>query len=164
MSKRIAVYPGSFDPVTNGHVDIVERASTTFDKVIMGVLVNRNKKPVFSPEERVELIRESVKHLPNVSVDCFSGLLVDFMRKNEIKVAIRGLRAVSDLEYEFQLAHTNQLLYPEMETVFFMPNVNYVYLSSTTVREVASHGAELSGCVPPCVAKALKEKFKNSAL
>ncbi|MDD4005530.1 MAG: pantetheine-phosphate adenylyltransferase [Elusimicrobiaceae bacterium] len=161
MKKRIAVYPGSFDPVTNGHVDIIERACKNFDSVIVGVLINRHKKPVFSPDERAEMIRKSLKHLPNVTVDCFSGLLVDFMRRNNITVAIRGLRAVSDLEYEFQLAHTNRLLYPEMETVFLMPNVNYVYLSSTTVREVASHGAELTGCVPPCVADALREKFKN---
>lgn len=162
MNKRIAVYPGSFDPITNGHVDIVERACKNFDSVVVGVLVNRSKKPVFSSEERVKLISESLAHLPNVKVDCFSGLLVEYMRQNGISVAIRGLRAVSDLEYEFQLAHTNRLLYPEMETVFLMPNVNYVYLSSSTVREVASHGGELTGCVPAVVAKALREKFKNN--
>jgi pantetheine-phosphate adenylyltransferase len=160
MTVRKAVYPGSFDPITNGHIDIIERACKSFDEVTVAVLVNRGKTPVFSAEERAALIRESLKDIPNARVDCFSGLLVDYMKANDIRVAIRGLRAVSDLEYEFQLAHTNRLLYPEMETGFLMPNVNYVYLSSSTVREVASHGGEIAGCIPACVAKALRKKFQ----
>ncbi|HOX22416.1 MAG TPA: pantetheine-phosphate adenylyltransferase [Elusimicrobiales bacterium] len=156
--KRIAVYPGSFDPVTNGHMDIIRRASGIFSEVVVAVLHNRGKKPLFTPEERLALIRANVKNLPNVRVDSFSGLLADYMKKNNISVAIRGLRAVSDLEYEFQIAHTNRSLYKKMETVFLMPSDKYVYLSSSMVREVASLGGNLSEYIPANVAKALAQK------
>jgi len=159
MLQKTAVYPGSFDPLTNGHLDIIRRASDIFGEVVVSVLMNRHKTALFSQEERMELIKEAVKPWPNVRVDLFSGLLVDYMRKNNITVAIRGLRAVSDLEYEFQIAHTNRTLYPDMETVFLMPGENYVYLTSSTVREVASLGGALDTFVPPHVAKALRAKF-----
>jgi len=159
VKKRIAVYPGSFDPVTNGHIDIIRRACTFFDEVIVAVLANRSKTPIFTVEERLELLRQSIKGIKGARVDSFSGLLVEYMRKNDIRVAVRGLRAVSDLEYEFQLAHTNRTLNPDMETIFLMPGVNYVYLTSSTVREVASHGSMLSTYVPVPVAKALRRKF-----
>lgn len=159
MKQKIAVYPGSFDPITKGHIDIIKRACSVFDKVVVAVLSNRNKKPLFDEKERIGLIKEAVKEFENVEVDNFSGLLVDYMKKHAISVAIRGLRAVSDLDYEFQLAHTNRSLYPEMETVFFMPNAKYVYLSSSVVREVASLGGELNDYLPANVCKALKEKI-----
>ncbi|MDD2772238.1 MAG: pantetheine-phosphate adenylyltransferase [Elusimicrobiales bacterium] len=161
MKHRRAVYPGSFDPVTNGHVDIIRRASALFDELVVAVLLNRGKTPLFSTEERLDMLRKSVAGWRNVRVDSFSGLMVDYMRKNDMAVAIRGLRAVSDLEYEFQLAHTNRTLYPEMETVFLMPGENYVYLTSTTVREVASLGGELGTQVPRHVSLALRKKFSE---
>jgi len=157
--KRIALYPGSFDPVTNGHIDIIRRACGIFDEVVVGLLVNRNKKPTFTADERMALLREAIKDIPNARVDSFTGLLVEYMKNNDLHVAIRGLRAVSDLEYEFQLAHTNRTLSPGMETVFLMPSSNYVYLNSSTVREVASLGGDLKGFVPPHVEKALREKY-----
>lgn len=161
MKQKIAVYPGSFDPVTKGHIDIIKRAGGVFDKVVVAVLSNRDKKSLFTKEERIELIKESVRGLENVEVNSFSGLLVDYMKSRGINIAIRGLRAVSDLDYEFQLAHTNRSLYPEMETVFFMPNAEYVYLSSSMVREVASFGGKPDEYLPANVSKALKEKFKS---
>jgi pantetheine-phosphate adenylyltransferase len=139
----------------------MRRASAIFDEVIVAVLVNRSKTGLFTPQERQDFIHRSVADIKNVRVDSFNGLLVDYMRQREITTAIRGLRAVSDLEYEFQLAHTNRMLYPEMETVFLMPSVNYVYLSSTTVREVAMLGGELDFGVPAHVEKALREKYKK---
>ncbi len=161
MSRKLAVYPGSFDPVTYGHIDIIRRASAIFDEVIVAVLANRSKTALFTPQERQGFIEQSVSDIANVRVDSFSGLLVDYMKQHQSTTAIRGLRAVSDLEYEFQLAHTNRTLYPEMETVFLMPGVNYVYLSSTTVREVAMLGGALDFGVPPQVEKALREKFRK---
>ncbi|MFA5160616.1 MAG: pantetheine-phosphate adenylyltransferase [Elusimicrobiales bacterium] len=159
MRRKIAVYPGSFDPVTNGHMDIIRRASGIFSEIAVAVLVNPHKTALFDRAERMDMLQRAVTPWPNVRVDAFSGLLVDYMRANGITVAIRGLRAVSDLEYEFQLAHTNRILYPEMETVFLMPGENYVYLTSSTVREVASLGGSLDSCVPAHVAQALKNKF-----
>ncbi|HUT85472.1 MAG TPA: pantetheine-phosphate adenylyltransferase [Elusimicrobiales bacterium] len=159
MKKKIAIYPGSFDPVTNGHIDIIKRAVGIFDEVIVSVLSNREKKPLFTTEERMEMIKEAVKAIANVSVGSFSGLLVDYMKKHNSNVAIRGLRAVSDLDYEFQIAHINRELYPEMETVFFMPNAKYVYLSSSIVREAASFGGDLSKHLPANVKQALEKKF-----
>jgi pantetheine-phosphate adenylyltransferase len=160
MKKKIAVYPGSFDPITNGHIDIIKRAGAMFDKVIVAVLSNRGKKPLFTTIERIELIKQSIKDFKNVSVDSFSGLLVDYMKSRKINVAIRGLRAVSDLDYEFQLANINRTLYKNMETVFFMPSAGFVYLSSSIVREAASHGGNLNKYLPAHVSKALKNKFK----
>jgi len=159
--KRIAVYPGSFDPITLGHIDIIRRACDIFDEVIVAVLVNRGKTPLFTSEERMVLIKESISEFKNARVDSFSGLLVDYMKAHNSTVAIRGLRAVSDLEYEFQLAHTNRTLYPDMETVFLMPGENYVYVTSTIVREVASLGGNLDSHVPHHVSEALKRRFKE---
>jgi len=159
VKKQKAVYPGSFDPVTNGHMDIIRRAARIFGEVTVAVLENREKSPLFSTEERKALLKKSVAGIPNVKVESFCGLLADYMKKKRARVAIRGLRAVSDLEYEFQLGHTNRSLYPEMETVFLMPSAVYVYLSSSTVREVAALGGSLKGCVPAHVMTALKRKF-----
>jgi len=159
---RKAVYPGSFDPVTLGHLDIIKRAAEMFDGVVVAVLENRGKTPLFSVQERMEQLRRAVKPYRNVEVDSFSGLLVEYLRRRDIRVAIRGLRAVSDLEYEFQLAHVNRKLYPRMETVFLMPGEKYVYLTSTIVREVASLGGKLHSHVPPAVAAALRKKFKSA--
>jgi len=159
--KNIAVYPGSFDPVTNGHLDIIKRASCMFDHVIVAVLVNSNKKPVFSVQERLEHLKESTKDIPNVEVTSFNGLLVDFMRSRKATIAIRGLRAVSDFEYEFQLAHTNRALYSEMETVFLMPSARYTYLTSTMVKEAYSLGGRLKDVMPAVAEKALIKKYSG---
>ncbi len=146
--KRIAVYPGSFDPITNGHIDIIRRSSRTFDKVYVAVLVNSSKKPLFSIEERMDFIKRVTKDLDNVEVDTFSGLLVDYMRKKEAGIIIKGLRAVSDFEYEFQMALMNHKLSKDIETLFMMTSARYQYLSSSIVKEVARHGGCLDGLVP----------------
>ncbi|MDR1683932.1 MAG: pantetheine-phosphate adenylyltransferase [Elusimicrobiota bacterium] len=159
--KNTAVYPGTFDPVTNGHLDIIKRASEMFDTVIVAVLINRTKKPVFTTQERAAQIKACVKNFKNVKVDSFDGLLADYMRRKKAKVAIRGLRAVSDLEYEFQLAHTNRGLNKDMETVFLMPSAQYTYLTSTMVREVYGHGGKMQGMVPPRVERALLKLYKK---
>ncbi len=146
--KRIAVYPGSFDPVTNGHIDIIRRSSRTFDKVYVAVLVNSAKKPLFSIEQRMEWIRKVTQGLDNVEVDTFSGLLVDYMREKGAGIIIKGLRAVSDFEYEFQMALMNHKLSKDIETLFMMTSAKYQYLSSSIVKEVARHGGCLDGLVP----------------
>ena len=161
MRKRIAVYPGSFDPVTFGHLDIIDRASKIFDRLIVGVFVNSSKKPMFTVAERVEMLKESVKGMRNVSIDCFEGLLVDYVRKKRTNVVIRGLRAVSDLEHEFQIAGMNRTLYREIETVFFMPRQRYSYLSSSVVRDIAHFNGDVSRLAPACVVKAIKERNKG---
>lgn len=158
MKKRIAVYPGSFDPVTYGHLDIIERAAKIFDHVIVSVFVHSAKKHLFTLEERVAMLRTALKGKKNVSVDCFEGLLVDFVKKKRTSVVIRGLRAISDLEYEFQVAAVNRTLYPEVETVFFMPRQRYTYLSSSVVRDIAYFKGDVSKLVPPHVAKAIAAK------
>lgn len=157
----IAVYPGSFDPVTNGHLDIISRGAKVFDKVIVAVLHNRNKVPLFSVEERLELLRCATKDFPNVEVDHFNGLLVDYIREKKAQTIIRGLRAVSDFEYEMQAASINRKLDPSVETFFMMTNNQYSYLSSSIVKEVAKFGGNVSDIVPPEVAIALQEKFQN---
>lgn len=157
----IAVYPGSFDPVTNGHLDIIIRGAKVFDKVIVAVLHNRNKVPLFSVEERLELLRSATHNIPNVEVDHFNGLLVDYIRKKNARTIIRGLRAVSDFEYEMQAASINRKLDPSVETFFMMTNNQYSYLSSSIVKEVAKYGANVSDIVPLEVAKALQKKFSN---
>ncbi len=159
--KNTAVYPGTFDPVTNGHLDIIKRASFMFDNVIVAVLINQSKKPIFSVQERIEHLKESTKDIKNVEVTSFEGLLVDFMRANDAKVAIRGLRAVSDFEYEFQLAHTNRALYNEMETVFLMPSAKYTYLTSSMVREAYSLGGKLKDVMPAIAEEALIKKYSK---
>lgn len=159
VSMRIAVCPGSFDPVTNGHLDIVRRGATIFDKVIVAILTNSKKQPLFSVEERLALLREATAELENVEVDAFSGLLVDYMRRKQARVLLKGLRAVSDFEYEMQMAAVNQKLAPDVETFFMMTNPRYSYLSSSIVKEVASYHAPLADLVPPPVEQALRAKF-----
>ncbi len=159
MEKRIAVYPGSFDPITNGHLDIILRGLDIFDHLIVAVAHNTNKQGLFTMEERLALIRETVRDYPQVKVDAFSGLLVNYMTKQGAGVVLRGLRAVSDFENEFQLAQMNHTMCPNMETLFMMTSVSYAYLSSSIVKEVASMGGCVEAFVPPCVQGALKKKF-----
>ncbi|MBI3195457.1 MAG: pantetheine-phosphate adenylyltransferase [Ignavibacteriae bacterium] len=159
--KIISIYPGTFDPITNGHLDIIERAAEIFSEVIIAVAQNSTKNPLFTDEERLELIRASVKHLKNIRVDCFEGLLVAYAKKKKASVVVRGLRAVSDFEYEFQMALTNRKLAGKLTTVFLMPHEKYTYLSSSLVREIAQHGGDVSGFVPAIVLKKLKKKFKR---
>lgn len=159
--KRKAVYPGSFDPITRGHIDIIERASNMFDEVYIGVLININKNPLFSTEDRVEMVKESVAHLPNVKVVSFNGLLVDFAKQNKISFIVRGLRAVTDFEYELQIAQTNRILNPEVDTVFLTSNTEYSYISSSSVREIASFGGDFSKLVTKNVEKKTKARIKE---
>ena len=156
-----AVYPGSFDPVTNGHLDVISRGAELFDKVIVGVLHNSTKSPLFSVEERVRILNEATKDLTNVEIVAFSGLSVDFARQCKAKVIIRGLRAITDFEYEIQMSQTNHKLEPEVETMFLTTNLKYSYLSSTIVREVAAFGGDISQFVPETVAKSIKEKMSQ---
>ena len=154
-----AIYPGSFDPVTYGHLDIIERASKVVDELIIGVLVNSAKNPLFTREERVRLIEETTKHLSNVKVETFEGLTIDFARTNGANLIIRGLRAVTDFETEMQIAQTNHSLNEDIDTIFFTTSLEYAFLSSTIVKEVAHYGSDVSKMVPPAVADALREKF-----
>jgi len=157
MSKRIAVYPGSFDPIHNGHLDIIERCRPVFDEVVVAVLFNEGKKPLFTVEERIESIREMVD--PAIRVESFSGLLVDFMDKVGARAVVRGLRAVSDFEYELQMALMNRRLNPRVETVFMMPKEDYIYLSSRLVKEVFALGGNLTGLVPEPVIVRLRDRL-----
>jgi len=161
MNVSVYVYPGSFDPITNGHMDIIERASKLCDKLIVAVLVNRSKTPVFSLEERVDLIKCSVKHLHNVEVESFSGLLIDYMNEKKAKVIIKGLRAVSDFEYELQMALLNKNLDSDIETLFMMTNINYSFLSSSSVRELATHKGSIDGLVPDCIKERVIKRFSG---
>ncbi|MBO8153233.1 pantetheine-phosphate adenylyltransferase [Thermovirga sp.] len=154
-----AMYPGSFDPITNGHIYIAERAASIFDELVVGVLINKNKKYTFSIEERESMTREALSHLPNVKVKSFDGLLVDFMRAERSRVIIRGLRALSDFEYEFQLALMNRQLAPEIETFFIVTDAKYSYLSSRVVKEVFHFGGSIKDMVPPGVFRRLRERF-----
>lgn len=156
--ERIAVYPGSFDPVTYGHLDIIHRAARQYDRIIVAVLNNTSKNPMFSVEERKDLLREVTKDLPNVEVDSFRDLLVRFMRMKNASVIIRGIRSVTDFEYELQLASTNQMLDDGIDTVFMMTHPKYSYLSSSIVKEIANFQGEVSKMVPPEVEKRLREK------
>lgn len=160
MSK--AVYPGSFDPFTNGHLDVTERTAAIFDEVIVAILINPDKHAMFSVEERTEMTREAVAHLPNVTVKSFEGLLVDFMRNERCRVIIRGLRALSDFEYEFQIAQLNRQLAPENETFFVVTSAQYSYLSSRSVKEVSGFGGDISDFVPPCVLRRMNERKASS--
>jgi pantetheine-phosphate adenylyltransferase len=155
---RIAIYPGSFDPLTNGHVDIIERGARIFDKIIVAILANVEKTPLFSESERVELIREVFKAAPNVQVDTFDGLLVDYAQRKHASVLVRGLRAVSDFEYEFQMALMNRHLAPGIETVFMMPAEQYTYISSRLIKEVFMLNGQIDGLVPPIVEERLHAK------
>lgn len=156
---KVAVYPGSFDPFTNGHLDIVQRAAKQFDKLIVAVLNNTSKNPLFTLEERMELLREVTADIPNVEVDGFRDLLINYMAEKNANVIVRGLRAVSDFEYELQLASANQKLRPEVETFFMMTNPQYSFLSSSIVKEIAKFHGEVTDLVPPSIEKALKEKY-----
>ena len=155
----IAVYPGSFDPVTNGHLDIIERAAVIFDKVYVAILQNSSKHPLFSAKEREELIRRVTTHIPNIEVVSFDGLLVDFMRQKEARVIVKGLRAISDFEYEFQMALTNSKLAPEVETMFMMTRAENQYLSSSIVKEVAKYHQSLDGMVPKEIHSVIYDKI-----
>lgn len=155
---KVAIYPGSFDPVTNGHIDVIERAAGLFDKVIVAVIRNPEKKPQFSLEKRVDMLEKSLARYNNVSVESFDGLLVNYVRKKGANVIVRGLRAVSDFDYEFQMALTNRKMAPEIETVFFMTDYKYSYLSSSFVRQIARLGGDISELVPGPVAEKLKEE------
>ncbi|EIW00529.1 pantetheine-phosphate adenylyltransferase [Thermoanaerobacter siderophilus] len=156
---KTAIYPGSFDPVTYGHIDIIKRGALLFDKLIVAVLLNPIKKPLFSIEERIELLKVTTKNIPNVQIDYFDGLLVDYAKKVRAGVIIRGLRMVSDFEYEFQMALINKKLDPSIETVFLMTNEQYSYLSSSAVKEIAQFRGGFSKFVPEIVAQKLKEKL-----
>ena len=156
---QIGIYPGSFDPITNGHLDIIERASRICDKVIVAVLKNTNKNPMFTLEERVALIEEVVAPFGNVTVECFSGLLVDYAKQHNANVIIKGLRAVSDFEYEFQMALMNRKLSPDVETIFLMTSSKNSYLSSSIVKEVAKFGGCIEGLVPQNIKEAILKKI-----
>ncbi len=156
-----AVYPGSFDPVTYGHLDIIRRAATLFDEVIVGVIANPRKIPAFTMEERKEMLEEVTRGLKNVRIELFSGLLVDFVRAQGAKVIIRGLRAISDFEYEMQLAFTNKSLAPDIETMFLLTNMNYAYINSGLVKEIASLGGKLEDLVPEIVETYLRRRFSK---
>ncbi|MEE1227498.1 MAG: pantetheine-phosphate adenylyltransferase [Lachnospiraceae bacterium] len=156
-----AIYPGSFDPVTYGHIDVIRRASRIFDRVVIGVLYNKTKKPVFSVEEKIDMIQEVTKDLDNIEVVAFGGLLVDFCKKIDANVIVRGIRAVSDFEYELMMAQTNHKLDKGIETMFFATNAKYSFLSSSTVRELAYFGGDISSFVPPYVEQKTLAKFKE---
>lgn len=161
---RTALYPGSFDPLTNGHLDILQRAVKMFDRVIVTVAVNNRKSAVFSGEERVQLIRESIggyDWADRVDVEQFTGLLIDFARKKKVNVLLRGVRQISDFEYEFRMALTNRRLAPEVDTIFMMPDEQLTFISATIVKEIAAWGGDLNSFVPDNVADALREKFRE---
>ena len=159
---KTAVYPGSFDPVTNGHIDVIERALKIFDKVIVAVGDNPDKKPLFSTKERLEMLRESTKHLKNIEIDSFSGLLLEYVKNKNSRIIIRGLRVVSDFEFEFQRALLNRVADDKIETVFIMTKESYVFLDSSIVKEMAMFKGIVNGLVPKIVEKKLKEKFSNT--
>lgn len=159
--KKIAVYAGSFDPVTYGHIDIIKRAAKIFDQIIVAVARDTEKEMLFSVEERVSMIKKVISDIPNVKVDDFTGLVVDYVSKSGANVLMRGLRMVSDFEYEFQMALTNRKLNEKIETIFLMPNESYSYLSSTLIKEAASLGADVSDFVPRFIEKKLKAKLEE---
>ena len=157
----IAVYPGSFDPITNGHIDLIERATRIFDKLIVAVAENPGKLPLFTIEERVEMVKKTTEQFENVIVDKISGLTVDYVRQHGASVIVRGLRAISDFEYELQMALMNRKLNSQIETIFLMPNLQYSYVKSSHIKEIAKLGACLDGLTPDLVIEMLREKFKS---
>jgi|SRR5438034_8347109 len=159
MSEIIAIYPGSFDPITNGHLDLIERGSKLFDRLVVAILTNLEKRPLFTVSERVEMLKSVSAGIPNVAVDTFSGLLVDYAVRKQAHVIVRGVRAFSDYEYELQMALMNRKLEPKLETVFLMPAETYTYLSSRLVKEIVQHGGSVADLVPPVVEQRLRRKF-----
>lgn len=159
--KNIAVYAGTFDPITYGHVDLIDRASRIFDRVIIAVAASPNKQPLFSLDERVELAAKVLSQHQNVVVEGFNSLLLEFAKTHEANVILRGLRAVADFDYEFQLASMNRFMNPDIESMFLMPSEKYMYISSSIVREIAKLGGDVTGFVPPLVVKALESKYKK---
>ncbi|MDD2355338.1 MAG: pantetheine-phosphate adenylyltransferase [Lachnospiraceae bacterium] len=160
---KAAIYPGSFDPVTYGHIDVIKRAAEMFDELIVSVLDNKAKTPLFSVDERVKMLQDVTKEISNVKVESFSGLLVDYAGRKNVHVSVRGLRAVTDFEYELQIAQTNRLLSKgKLDTIFLTTSLEYAYLSSSSVKEIASFGGDISLCVPPLVADMIHEKFKDT--
>jgi len=157
--ERIAIYPGSFDPVTNGHLDIIERGTQIFDKLIVVILKNPKKQFLFTPEERIEMLKTSLRDFPNVEVDTYDGLLVDYAVQRKAQAVLRGLRALSDFEYEFQMALMNRRLKREIQTVFLMTGMRWIYTSSSIIKEAAMFGGDVEGMVPPLVLTRLREKF-----
>lgn len=157
---KAAIYPGSFDPVTYGHMDVIRRASKMFDDVIVAVLDNKAKTPLFSVEERVRMLRKVTEDIANVEVDCFSGLLIDYARQKNVHISIRGLRAVTDFEYELQIAQTNRLLSGgDLDTIFLTTSMEYAYLNSSSVKEIAAFGGDITPCVPPYVEECVNRKM-----
>ena len=161
MKTSLAIYPGSFDPVTNGHLDLIERGTKIFDRLVVAVLRNSEKDPLFTTAERVEMLREVTKQWDNVEVDVFDGLLVQYARQRKAQVILRGIRAISDYEYELQMALMNRKLEPNIETVFMMPAEAYSYLSSRLVREISQLGGTIHGLVPPIIEQRLKKKSRK---
>ncbi|MCG2725899.1 MAG: pantetheine-phosphate adenylyltransferase [Elusimicrobia bacterium] len=159
MKQKIAVYAGSFDPVTYGHLDIIRRASKIFNHLVVSIFTNKNKKAMFTLKERKDMLKKAIGRDKNISIDCFDGLLVDYVKQKKVNVVIRGLRAISDLEYEFQIAGINRMLYKDIETVFFMPSAKYSHLSSSMVREIGKFKGDVSKLVPPYVAKIIKKRL-----
>ncbi len=158
---KAAIYPGSFDPVTFGHLDIIKRSAEIFDEIIVSVLDNKTKSPLFSVEERVTMLKEAVKDIPNVKVDSFRGLLIDYAKEKNIHVAVRGLRAITDFEYELQIAQTNHVLSKgRLDTMFLTTTLEYAYLSSSSVKEIASFNGDISGCVPKFIADLIYDKYR----
>jgi len=159
---RTAIYPGSFDPLTNGHLDVIERAVKLFDRVVVAVAKNESKQPLFSLEERLDLVRRAIKNIPTAEADTFDCLLVDYVNRRNAQAIVRGLRAISDFEFEFQLALMNRKLNEKVETIFMMPKDTYTFLSSRIIKEIARLGGDISTFVPPHVRTALIEKLKSA--
>ena len=158
---KIAVYPGRFDPITNGHIDVIKRASKVFDHLIVAVLVNDSKESMFTLDERLDILKHSIDNLDNVSFDSFSGLLVDYCKEKQLSAIVRGLRAISDFEFELQMAQMNRQLYDETETVFFTTSEQYSYLSSSLVKEVAKFGGKIDGLIPDYAIMKMKQKLSR---
>ncbi|HLP61471.1 MAG TPA: pantetheine-phosphate adenylyltransferase [Candidatus Deferrimicrobium sp.] len=161
MQERIAVYPGSYDPVTNGHIDIIERGLKLFDRIVVAILKNTTKHSLFSIDERMALLKDTFANRKEIEVDCFEGLLVNYLKKKNITTVVRGLRAISDFDMEFQMALMNRRIEPDCETIFLVPSVHYSFVSSRLVREIYQLGGEIKNMVPPVVDRKLKEKFNK---
>ncbi|MCQ2512810.1 MAG: pantetheine-phosphate adenylyltransferase [Lachnospiraceae bacterium] len=164
MTKRIAVYPGTFDPITLGHIDVIERAAKMVDFLVVGVLNNNAKTPLFTPDERVKMIQDAVKNIPNVQVEAFGGLLLDFVKQKKATIVVRGVRTIADFEYEFTWAQINRTMEPEIDTIFLAPTTKYENVSSSAVREIAAFGGDIRQFVTPQVQKKVIEKYQSKNL